>query len=189
MSSCPNCFYSLVLLSYRQKYKYAKCSKLFKQKEIDNREFRRWNERQRAWDKENLKLQRKTRITLSPEERQQRGKEARRQWEKSHRDLCRTYSQEYYEKHKDTILAKRKLYRQQTKGQQNIWRKAYRHRQINKTQQLARIHWWRQQQKSLSLQHLENNLYGAYDPILQDQPPTFVPYQLLANLEIFINGF
>ena len=185
MPTCPNCSYSLVLLSRRQKYKCAKCGKLFKQKEIDNREFRRWNERQRVLDRENLKLQRKPRAklraVLSPEERKRRARSATKKWEENHRELCRAHSQAYYETNKSDILVKRKLYRQQTKDQERLWRKAYRHRQINRTQQLARIHWWRQQQKSLALQHLENNTYEAYTSILQDQPPTLVPYHLLGQ--------
>lgn len=181
MSTCTNCSYNLVFLSHRQKYKCAKCSRLFKQKDLENREFRRWNERQRILDRENFKLQRKLRTTLNPEERKQRARLATKKWGVDHRELCRTHSQEYYEKHRDLILVKRKLYRQQTKDQERVWRKAYRQRQINRTQQLARIHWWRYKQKSLALHYLENNTYEAYTPILQDQPPTLVPYQLLCH--------
>lgn len=186
MPICPNCFYSLVLLSHRQKYKCAKCSKLFKQQEIDNREFRRWNEWQRIQDVEHLKLQRKPRIILSLEGRKQRARLATKRWRAEHRELCRTHSQEHYEKNKSTILAKRKLYRQQTKDQSNTWRKAYRQRQITRTQHLARIHWWRYKQKSLALHYLENNTYEAYTSILKNLPPTLVPYHLLLFSELLV---
>jgi DNA-directed RNA polymerase subunit RPC12/RpoP len=40
-SRCPNCNYSLVLLERRAKYKCALCSKLFPQKEVDDKEFQK----------------------------------------------------------------------------------------------------------------------------------------------------
>ena len=48
MPKCANCFYELVLLEHRQKYKCAKCGRLFPQKEIDTNEFVEWNKQRRA---------------------------------------------------------------------------------------------------------------------------------------------
>ena len=55
MPTCPNCSYNLVLLQHRNKYKCALCSRLFPQKEIDEREFRDRNKRQRILDIEDYK--------------------------------------------------------------------------------------------------------------------------------------
>lgn len=52
MAVCPKCSYALVLLEHRNKYKCALCSRLFSQKEIDDREFKEWNKRQRTLDAE-----------------------------------------------------------------------------------------------------------------------------------------
>ena len=49
MARCIKCNYLLVLLPKRSKYKCAKCSSLFPQREIDNRKFRSTTK-----DKENL---------------------------------------------------------------------------------------------------------------------------------------
>ena len=55
MTKCPNCNYTLVLLEYRQKYKCAKCGRLFFQKEIDAKEFREQNEKEREKDRKQMK--------------------------------------------------------------------------------------------------------------------------------------
>jgi transcription initiation factor TFIIIB Brf1 subunit/transcription initiation factor TFIIB len=51
MPKCPNCEYMLVLLEKRMKYKCAKCGRLFRQKEIDIKEFAEWNKNERAKEK------------------------------------------------------------------------------------------------------------------------------------------
>ena len=51
---CPNCNYELVLLEKRRKYKCAKCSKLFPQREIKDAEFREWNKKRRKEEKEKI---------------------------------------------------------------------------------------------------------------------------------------
>jgi len=64
MPRCPNCSYILVLLEKRGKYKCAKCGKLFLRKEVESKDFREYNKRQKETDKEEfnrqLKLRRKT---------------------------------------------------------------------------------------------------------------------------------
>jgi len=52
MTVCPRCSYSLVLLKNRRRYKCAKCGGLYLQKPIEDREFRRWNEKQREFTRD-----------------------------------------------------------------------------------------------------------------------------------------
>ena len=57
MPTCKNCGYELVLLERRLKYKYALCSRLYPQKEVETRDFRIWNQKQRENDLHNLRLE------------------------------------------------------------------------------------------------------------------------------------
>lgn len=83
MPRCPNCSYILTLLEKRNKYKCAKCGKLFSKKEIDIKEFREWDKQQKKKDGEEferqLKLRRKRLKSrgLSKEEIQKKLKEYR----------------------------------------------------------------------------------------------------------------
>lgn len=90
MPKCPNCFYKLTLLKDRRKYKCSKCSKLFPQQEIDEKEFREFNKKQRRKEKEEAR------------------KEARKEQDKKYREAHPTYPMDYYEKHKEEISEKRK---------------------------------------------------------------------------------
>ena len=141
MPRCPNCAYILVLLEHRGKYKCAKCSKLFLQKEIDDKEFREWNKQQKGKDEEDykrqLKLRRKSlkpRKIVDPIVKQKKLQE---------------YRTIYYTNNKDKILAQKKEYRKVAKEKQNIYKKAYRAKNDGLTQILSRIHYWRQMQKGL----------------------------------------
>jgi DNA-directed RNA polymerase subunit RPC12/RpoP len=73
MPKCPNCFYTLVLLEHRRKYKCAKCSSLFQQREIEDKEFREWNKKRRLeakleLEKELEEISKQKNITLTQEE-------------------------------------------------------------------------------------------------------------------------
>ena len=57
MSKCPNCNYTLVLLEKRMKYKCAKCGRLFRQKEIDTKEFVEYNKKEREKEKKEAKAE------------------------------------------------------------------------------------------------------------------------------------
>lgn len=179
MQRCPNCSYLLVLLSHRHKYKCAKCGKLFSQILIDNKEFREWNKRQRLQDIENIKLNRKQRMSLSEEERKNRAKESTKKWRENNKERCRELSEKNYCKNRDRILAKKKVYRQEIKEKDNKRRKEYRYQQVNRTRQLARIHWWRQKQKALALRELKNMEEKAYNANIFISPPTSIHYHLL----------
>ena len=179
MARCIKCSYLLVLLPKRNKYKCSKCSSLFPQKDIENKEFRVWNKRQRLQDIENIKPEKKPRIKLSEEEKTRRTKESIKKWRERNKERCRELSEINYEKNKDKILAGKKAYRQEIKDKDRIRRKDYRHQQIDRTRQLARIHWWRQKQKALALRELKNMEEKAYNPNIFISPPTSVHYHLL----------
>ncbi|MDD5331489.1 MAG: hypothetical protein PHE43_01540 [Candidatus Nanoarchaeia archaeon] len=166
MLRCPNCGYLLVLLPKRNKYKCSRCGGLFPQKEIDNKEFREWDERQRLQDVENIKSEKKPKIKLSEEEKIKRAKESR---------------EKNYYKNRDKILVRKKEYRREIKERENVRRKAYRYQEIERTRQLSRIHWLRQRQKALALGWLKNTEEKAYNANIFISPPTSLPYHLLSQ--------
>lgn len=133
MPRCPNCSYILVLLEKRGKYKCAKCSKLFLRKEVESKEFREYNKRQKETDKEEfdkqLKLRRKTlkprkRKEISPEEKLERQKK------------LKEYKLAYYKENKD---------------RSNLIRNNYRARFKDQTKLLWRLDYWRRKQRDLAL--------------------------------------
>ena len=92
MSKCPNCFYELVLLEHRRKYKCAKCSRLFPQVEIESKEFREWNKKKRLISrKEYTKDWNQEYRKNHPE----RVKEWRKKWVSKNRDKVNAYQREY----------------------------------------------------------------------------------------------
>ena len=181
MARCTKCSYLLVLLHKRNKYKCSKCSSLFPQKEIDNKEFIVWNGRQRLQDIENMKPERKPRIKLSDEEKIRRANESAKRWREHNKERCRELSEINYEKNKEKILARKKAYRQEIKDKDRIRRKEYRYQQIDRTRQLARIQWWRQKQKDLALRELKNMEEKVYNANVLISPLTSVHYHLLCS--------
>ncbi|MFH1591971.1 MAG: hypothetical protein ABIB47_01240 [Candidatus Woesearchaeota archaeon] len=181
MARCIKCNYLLVLLPKRNKYKCSKCGSLFPQSDIDNKEFRSWNKRQRLEDIENIKPARKPRVKLSDDERKRRTKESAKKWRENNNKRCRELSEKNYYKNRDKILARKKEYRQEIKDKDRIRRKEYRHQQINRTRQLARIHWWRQKQKALALRELKNMEEKACNANIFISPPTILHYHLLTE--------
>ena len=85
--------------------------------------------------------------------------------------------EQYYEEKKDKIIQQKREYRKNLSGQQkkeqNEKRKARRYANIEATRLITRINYWRQQQKSLTLQYYENKLYTPYSVGLHDSLPTF----------------
>ena len=181
MTRCIKCSYLLVLLPKRNKYKCSKCGSLFPQKDIDNKEFRDWNKRQRLQDIENIKPEKKSRIKIGEEERKKRAKESAKIWRENNKEKCRELSEKNYYRNKDKILARKKIYRQEIKEKDRIRRKEYRNQQVDRTRQLARIHWWRQKQKALALRELKNMEEKAYNANIFISPPTSVHYHLLTK--------
>lgn len=185
MARCTKCNYLLVLLPKKNKYKCAKCSSLFAKREIDNKEFRNYNQRQRETDIETLNLEikqqkeeklkkrierqkklieRKKRLKLTEEERKQRKKE---------------YDRKYYYQHREDKLLQKKLWRQTNNQHYREWKKQHRLKQREKIRQQDRIQFWRKQQKALALQRLENNEYKAPKPEIQSSVSTYSLTQLL----------
>ncbi len=165
MPKCFNCNYELVLLSSRPKYKCAICSKLYPKKEVEAKEFRRWNESQREKDKKGIELKHKKkktllnekkigrtfrllfkqhRIKLNPEERIERKKE---------RD------KNYYYAHREEIIKKKKILVQKTKEQYNAWKRQYRQENLDTIKLKDQIQYYRKQQKALAVRWLENEQY------------------------------
>lgn len=126
MAICPKCSYSLVLLPKRLRYKCAKCGGLYLQKPIEDREFRRWNEKQREFTREGLEQDfeqlwnvykdlnpperkpSKPRSRLSEEEKKQKYKEY---YQKS-RERILKHAKEYYQKNKEKVFEKSRTWAQ-----------------------------------------------------------------------------
>ncbi|MFH1592199.1 MAG: hypothetical protein ABIB47_02430 [Candidatus Woesearchaeota archaeon] len=194
IQSCPNCNYVLVLLERRLKYKCALCSKLYPKKEIENRNFRIWNEKQRDLDKHNLSLETKKRqqeglrkrelarikrqtrarrvlfngfrrrSTLTLEERRRRKYEANKRWYRKNPEKVRAMNKRHLEKHRGEI------YDYLIK-----WRKSNQYESRIK----QRLAYWRGQQKKLTVQLLKNKPYKLYSNEIQEVLPTSALSQLL----------
>jgi len=126
MPRCPNCSYILVLIERRRKYKCAKCGKLFPQKEIEEKEFQKWNERQREDDK----FIPKRRILTEYEKEQRR--------------------REYFEKNKDLIMQQRLDWVNKNRDKLREYQKKRYHKDIEYTRLIERIKYWRVRQKGLA---------------------------------------
>ena len=113
MPRCPNCNYLLVLLEHRRKYKCAKCSKLFSQREIDDAEFREWNKKRRQEEKEQIEKElqeivKSSNKKLTKEELHEKKLILQRKWNEKNREYINEYKRKYWAKHHDKLLAKRK---------------------------------------------------------------------------------
>lgn len=185
MARCTKCNYLLVLLPKRNKYKCAKCSSLFPEREIDNREFRNYNQRQKEFDKEALELEIKQQKEDGLRKRLERqkklsAKEKRpKLTEEERNQKKREYDRKYYYQHRDDKILQKKLWRQKNNKHYKEWKKQHRLNQIEKIRQQDRIQFWRKQQKVLALQRLENNKYGASKPEIHSLVSTYSLTQLL----------
>lgn len=155
MPRCPNCSYILVLLEKRAKYKCAKCGKLFTQKEIDNKEFREYNKKQRESGKEEFEKQLRLRLRgkpkkhkISAEEKQKKLQEYRLK----NADKIKEYSTSYYQNNRDRILTYKKEWRKIARERNNQTRRIYRQNHSNIIKTWLRIDYWRQRQKELVLE-------------------------------------
>ncbi len=178
MPKCPSpCFYELVLLENRGKYKCARCGKLWKQKDIDLAEFIRQNKREREEDREQLKRKAK------------QAYQAKKAIPKVIEDIKNPKplktKEEYYEENRDKIIQQKKEYRkglsEQAKKEQNEKRKARRYMNIEYTRIQCRINYWKQQQKALALKTFSDGFYTPYSVGLQDSLPTFQHSYLLGD--------
>jgi len=156
MPRCPNCFYSLVLLEHRRKYKCAKCSKLFAQKEIDDKEFREWNKKRRKDEKEKIEEELQGIIKLSDkkltkEELDEKKLVIKRRWYMKNREAYNKYKREYWATHRKKLLAQRKENYHKRKAEILEQEKLYRQNNKEKT----RLKGLRDSQKNLAVRKFE----------------------------------
>src|SRR3990167_1266509 len=116
MPRCPNCSYKLVFIEKRLRYKCAKCSRVFLQKFIENRDFRIWNNHRRETEKQKKKELRKLnkiakalrllfnspklRLNLTPEERRLRKREYNKKWNEDNPEKVRAMKRRQLERHR-----------------------------------------------------------------------------------------
>ncbi|MFH1592728.1 MAG: hypothetical protein ABIB47_05165 [Candidatus Woesearchaeota archaeon] len=164
MPTCPNCSYVLVLLERRLKYKCAKCSRLFPQKQVEAISFRIWNQKQREIDLHTLKLEglKKKRPRLSAEEKRARNRLYHANNSSKINELKRTR----WRANKEEINLKRRLKRSNNR---------------ELTRLLNRIEYFRTGQKELALQGSKNKQYKASSSKIPNSVATFGLSQLLAK--------
>ena len=178
MPTCPNCFYQLVLLKHRGKYKCAKCGRLFFQKEIDTKEFIEMNKRQREADKKALNNKPKK---LTESERKQNQLASSKKWREANPEKIKEYKlknkqacQKYYENNKEKFLTKNRKYRKENGQAIKQRRKNRRLRNVEGARVLNRIGQLRIKQKQLAVQNLEFAYIKAYTPKIQSSLPTLL---------------
>lgn len=173
MPRCPNCFYSLVLLEHRRKYKCAKCGKLFLQKDIDSKEFREWNKKRRKEDKEKIEKEFEEKLKkkeLTEEEKKERKLEYQRKYMAKNREAHNKYRREYWAKHRERLLKKRKENYEKRKAEISKQQKEY--RENNKT--LRRINHLRHEQKKLAVLFTESLLFSVCTAKILSSLPTLL---------------
>lgn len=177
MPKCIKCNYELVLLSSRPKYKCAVCSRLYPKKEIENKEFRTWNEWQRGLDvkdyelkiKEELKalkgLRKEIRLLFDglpfdSKEFYERNKDVFKQKNKEWRLKNRTYDlkrkRKYYKKNKEVLNLKTKQWRKKNLDAYNKQQREWRANNLDQVRLNGQIQFWRRKQKGLALGLFEN---------------------------------
>jgi hypothetical protein len=172
MPKCPNCSYELVLLSSRLKYKCALCSKLYLQKEVENKTFRTWNQKQKELDLHNSKLHLKElkelakTPKLTQEEKKLRAREYRKKFYYKNREKCilrvTKYRQENREKHNESIRQ---------------WRKKTKDRRLIQ----GRMFQYRNRMKLLTLQHLKSQHHKVSNNQIEFYPLTISLSHLLVS--------
>lgn len=170
---CPNCNYKLVLFSNRRKYKCALCSKLYPQKQAEDKAFRELNLRERKLDITNLKTQIK-------QESKQIGdikKALRNLFNGVPKSYSKEYinkkSREYREKHREQDLKRKREYRQRNQEIVNL---------------RSRIRNHRIKQKQLALLYLKNKQYKLCTNQIQKVLPTNLLAELLFKSKPFYRG-
>jgi len=131
-----------VLLLRRNKYKCALCGKLWKQRFIDDKNFREWNQKQRLELKRQNFLEykreyskaynalhprpKKTKVKLSDEEKKQRSKESQKKYYQLHKDIKRKSSSNWERQNKEYRNEyHRKLREKQLQQNPNYYKEQY----------------------------------------------------------------
>ncbi|HLC73790.1 MAG TPA: hypothetical protein VJH20_04110 [Candidatus Nanoarchaeia archaeon] len=175
-----------MLLSRRNKYKCALCGKLWKQRFIEDSEFRRWNHKERLELKRQVSLEYKREysklytllhprpknigIKLSTEEKQQKSREAQRKYYQLHKDIKRKSSSNWERQNKEYRNEyHRKLREKQLQQNPNYYKEQYmENREIKLTQQKVYYQIYRERilqkakekyklKKALALEELQNS--------------------------------
>ena len=204
---CPNCNYSLVLLTNRGKYKCSLCSGLFPQMEIENKNFREWNKRQKEVDFDDYKKEKEKDSIQNKMIKsglkdlflgtvESRIKEYRKSYYLKNRKQVRLRQKEAYLKNKESILERESNYYEQHKTEiklklklRNIkmreiinQRKSeLRKRNLEWFKSKERLRNYRRKQKLLALQYLENEEYKPYMNDLVDSVSTISLSHLLIS--------
>jgi len=187
---CPNCSYILVLIQRRRKYKCAKCSRLFLQKEIEDKTFREWNKREKRLDTENIKIEKRPRNRLSEEEIKRRAKEGHKKWREKNKEKLK---QHYLENKEQLLSENREWFKNNKKKRSEYTKKFYsdnRERLLEQKRQYRLIHLdrakrnnrinhWRTKQRDLAVRELEFLEERAYTRHICVSPPTSVLVELL----------
>lgn len=156
MPRCPNCFYSLVLLKHRRKYKCPKCSELFSQRLIEDIEFVAWNKKRRQEEKE--KVEKELQEIIKVENKKLTIKEIhekelilQRKWREKNREYYNQYKRKYWAKHRERLLIKRKENYNKRKAEILEQQRVY--KQNNK--EIVRLKHLRNSQKKLAERKFE----------------------------------
>ena len=197
MAVCPNCSFVLVVLPKRRRYKCAKCSRLYPERFVDNREFRRYNQIQRGstieetesyfeeiWKAFKLLTQTvrekpKPRKKLSEEERKQRAREYR----KKNRARILLLKKKYREKHKDKINSRERQRRIKIRAHlrtasRKIWHEKKDIYNKNRREK-------KQLKKALALMGLKNNDYSPCKGKSRSQMADFYFSNYCNNQNVF----
>ena len=190
-----------MLLPHRNKYKCPRCSKLWKQKFIDDREFRIWNKKQRSEQKRQSFLEyrreyseaynalhprlKKIKVKLTDEEKKQRLKESQRKYYRLHWNIKRKSSSNWERKNKEYRNEYHKqLRKKQLQQNPNYYKEQYwQNREIKLTQQktyyqlnrekiLRRAKEKHRQKKAIALIGLKNKGSGAQEAQIIKSLPT-----------------
>lgn len=149
MAVCPKCSFALVLLPKRGRYKCAKCSGLYPETFIDNREFQRWNEKQREFTREELEREFEQfwdayKNLCKPEKLKQQKpvKEKRPKLTEEEKIQKR---KEYYLRNKEKILERNRVWAEKNKDRVRECKRGY--KQVNRDK--LRVNWreWYQKNK------------------------------------------
>ena len=188
MPRCPNCSYKLVFLEKRLRYKCAKCSRVFLQKFIENRDFRIWNNHRRETEMQELLVEikqleeekhkkkklrqlnkiakalrllfngHKPRLNLTPEEKRIRKREYNRKWNENNPEKVRAMKRRQLENNRE---------------QRYAYLKAWRMSNLDKLRLKQRLTHWRREQVKIAQEELRFNSYVSYTNGLDDSFSTF----------------
>jgi len=146
MAVCPKCSFALVLLPERLRYKCAKCGSLYLQRFIDNREFQRWNRKQREITKEETKryfeeIWQAYKTLVKPKNK----KPVREKRPKLTEEEKKQKRKEYYLRNREEILKRNRIWAEKNKNSIREYKKEY--KQANKDRLSVKWREWYQKNK------------------------------------------